>query len=74
MEEDLILLDEDSNVFQEEEFIQDQESYVSSSEILQIVPEEINLSDPFFLGVQVSGVMCMLSLGIAVVLRMFRKA
>lgn len=73
MDEDLILYDENESL-QAEEIIQNPEHSETSSEILQIIPEEINISDPFFMGVQICGVMCLFSLGISMILRMFRRA
>lgn len=58
---------EEENVFSE---------YTPSSEVetvaMVIQPEDIDLSSSFFMGVQITGVMCMLSLGVCVILRMFK--
>ena len=71
--EEQILENENTDV-QEEEDIFSEFSNTSESETVALViqPEQIDLSSSFFMGVQITGVMCMLSLGVCVILRLFR--
>lgn len=74
MDQDLVVLENENGSISEEEIIQDPETTSINAEIIQVLPEEINISDPFFMGVQVCGIMCLFSLGIAVIISIFRKA
>lgn len=74
MDQDLVVLENENGSISEEEIIQDPETTTLNAEIIQVLPEEINISDPFFMGVQVCGIMCLFSLGIAVIISIFRKA
>lgn len=67
--EDLIVQDENFNI-SEESIIQETEA--NTSAIIVYNQEDILISEGFFLGVQISGVMCLLSLGIFVAIRIFR--
>ena len=71
--EEQILENENTDVQEEESIISD---FTASSEAetvaMVIQPEEIDLSSSFFMGVQITGVMCMLSLGVCVILRIFK--
>lgn len=71
--EEQILENENTDV-QEEESIISEFSSPSETETAAMViqPEEIDLSSSFFMGVQITGVMCMLSLGVCVILRIFK--
>ena len=71
--EEQILENENTDV-QEEESIISEFSSASETETVAMViqPEQIDLSSSFFMGVQITGVMCMLSLGVCVILKMFR--
>ena len=73
MMEEQILENENTDV-QEEENIISGFSSTSETETVALViqPEEIELSSSFFIGVQITGVMCMLSLGVCVILRIFK--
>lgn len=73
MNEDLILENENYNDG-EEEIFQDQEDYQETVGIIQVNPEEYNISDSFFSGVQVAGIMCLLSLGISVIITILKRA
>lgn len=71
--EEQILENENTDVQEEESIIQDYSSVPESETIaLVIQPEEIDLSSSFFMGVQITGIMCMLSLGVCMILRMFK--
>lgn len=71
--EEQILENENTDVQEEESIIQDYSSVPESETIALVVqPEEIDLSSSFFMGVQITGVMCMLSLGVCMILRMFK--
>lgn len=71
--EEQILENENTDVQEEESIIQDYSSVPESETVaLVIQPEEIDLSSSFFMGVQITGVMCMLSLGVCMILRMFK--
>ena len=74
MNEELILIDEDNGDEEPQEFFSAQEDNQETLSIIEVRPEEFDISESFFTGVQVAGVMCMLSLGIAMVLKMFRRA
>lgn len=74
MNEDLILIDENNGDEESQEIISAQEDNQETLSIIEVRPEEFDISEPFFTGVQIAGVMCMLSLGIAMVLKMFRRA
>ena len=71
--EEQILENENTDVQEEESIISD---FTASSEAetvaMVIQPEEIDLSSSFFMGVQITGIMCMFSLGVCVILRMFK--
>ena len=71
--EEQILENENTDV-QEEESIFSEFTASSEAETVAMViqPEEIDLSSSFFMGVQITGVMCMLSLGVCVILKMFK--
>lgn len=71
--EEQILENENTDV-QEEESIFSEFTASSEAETVAMViqPEEIDLSSSFFMGVQITGVMCMLSLGVCVILRIFK--
>lgn len=73
MNEEQILENESYNDG-EEEIIQDIQNSETVSSIISVNPEEYNISDSFFGGVQISGVLCMLSLGVAVLINILRKA
>ena len=73
MIEEQILENENTDVQEEESIISEFASTPESETVaLVIQPEEIDLSSSFFMGVQITGVMCMLSLGVCVILRMFK--
>lgn len=74
MDQDLVVLENENGSISEEEIIQDPETTSINAEIIQVLPEEINISDPFFMGVQICGIMCLFSLGVAVIISIFRKA
>lgn len=74
MNEDLILIDENNGDEESQELFSAQEDNQEALSIIEVKPEEIDISESFFTGVQVAGVMCMLSLGIAMVLKMFKRA
>ena len=74
MNEDLILIDENNGDEEPQELFSAQEDNQEALSIIEVKPEEIDISESFFTGVQIAGVMCMLSLGIAMVLKMFRRA
>lgn len=68
-----ILENENTNLPEEEDFISDYTSAPETETVVLVVqPEQIDLSSPFFMGVNITGVMCMLSLGVCVILRMFK--
>ena len=71
--EEQILENENTDV-QEEESIISEFTVSSEAETVALViqPEEIDLSSSFFMGVQITGIMCMLSLGVCVILRIFK--
>ena len=71
--EEQILENENTDV-QEEENIISEFTVSSETETVSMViqPEEIDLSSSFFMGVQITGIMCMFSLGICVILRIFK--
>lgn len=69
--EDLIVQDE-NNSLSEESVIQETEA--NTSAIIVYNQEDILISESFFLGVQISGIMCLLSLGISIAIRLFRHA
>lgn len=73
MNEDLILFDENNVDEEPQELFSAQEDNQETLSIIELKPEEIDISESFFTGVQIAGVMCMLSLGIAMVLKMFRR-
>ena len=72
--DDLQILENENTDLPEEENIISDTSMVSETEKVAMVvqPEQIDLSSSFFMGVQITGVMCMLSLGVCVILRMFK--
>lgn len=74
MNEDLILIDEDNGDEESQEIISAQKDNQETLSIIEVKPEEFDISESFFTGVQIAGIMCMLSLGIAMVLKMFRRA
>lgn len=73
MNEDQILENEDYNDG-EEEIIQDSQNTETGLSIISVNPEEYNISDSFFSGVQIGGIMCMMSLGVAIVISILRRA
>lgn len=74
MNEDLILIDEGNDGEEPQEIISAPVDNQETLSIIEVRPEEFDISESFFTGVQISGVMCMLSLGIAMALKMFRRA
>ena len=68
------ILENENTDVQEEESIFSEFTASSEAETVAMViqPEEIDLSSSFFMGVQITGVMCMLSLGVCVILKMFK--
>lgn len=73
MEENQIVIDEESILY--EETPQNTQNIVSDPETVALVGDEnIDFYDGAFIGFGSAGVMCLLSLGIAVVLSMFRRA
>lgn len=73
MNEDQILENED-NYDAEEEIIQDSQNNENITSIISVNPEEYNISDSFFSGVKIGGIMCMMSLGVAIVISILRRA
>lgn len=68
-----ILENENTDLPEEENFISDVTSAPETETVALVVqPEQIDLSSSFFMGVQITGVMCMMSLGVCVILRMFK--
>lgn len=74
MNEDLILVDENNNDEEPQELFSAEKDNQETLSLIEVKPEEFDISETFFSGVQIAGVMCMLSLGIAMVLKMFRRA
>lgn len=74
MNEDLIVVDEYNGYEESQELFSAQEDNQETLSLIEVRPEEFDISEPFFIGVQIAGVMCMLSLGVAMVLKMFRRA
>lgn len=74
MNEDLILFDENNGDEESQEIISAPEDNHETLSIIEVRPEEFDISEPFFTGVQIAGVMCMLSLGVAMILKIFRQA
>ena len=74
MNEDLILIDENNGNEEQGEIISAPEDNQETSAIIEVRPEEFDISESFFTGVQIAGAMCMFSLGIAMILKIFRKA
>lgn len=71
--EEQILNNENTDVQEEEDVISEYTSAPEDETVAMVIqPEEIDLSSSFFMGVQITGVMCMLSLGVCVILKMFR--
>lgn len=72
--EDLQILENENTDLPEEEYIISDFTSAPETETVALVvqPEQIDLSSSFFMGVQITGVMCMLSLGVCVILRMFK--
>ena len=71
--EEQILENENTDVQEEENVISEYASTPEDETVAMVIqPEEIDLSSSFFMGVQITGVMCMLSLGVCVILKMFR--
>ena len=71
--EEQILENENTDVQEEEDVISEYTSAPEDEMVAMVIqPEEIDLSSSFFMGVQITGVMCMLSLGVCVILKMFR--
>lgn len=75
MDDQQILENENTDLPEEENIISE---YTSAPETemaaLVVQPEQIDLSSSFFMGVQITGIMCMLSLGVCVILKMFKLA
>lgn len=68
-----ILENENIDLPEEENIISDYSSAPETETVAMVVqPEQIDLSSSFFMGVQITGVMCMLSLGVCVILKMFK--
>lgn len=74
MNEDLILIDEGNDDEEPQEIISAPEDNQETLSIIEVRPEEFDISEPFFTGVQIAGVMCMFSLGVAMILKIFRQA
>lgn len=74
MNEDLIVVDENYGDEESQEIISPQEDNQETLSIIEVRPEEFDISEPFFTGVHIAGVMCMFSLGVAVILKIFRQA
>lgn len=74
MNEDLILIDENNGDEEQEEIFSAQQDNQEALSIIEVRPEEFDISESFFIGVQIAGVMCMFSLGVAVILKIFRQA
>lgn len=73
MDDSQIVIDEESILY--EEAPQDTQNLVSDPETVALVGDEnIDFYDGAFIGFGSAGAMCLLSLGIAVVLSMFRRA
>ena len=71
--EEQILENENTDVQEEEGVISEFSTSPETETVAMVIqPEEIDLSSSFFMGVQITGVMCMLSLGVCVILKMFR--
>ena len=71
--EEQILENENTDLQEEEDVISEYASAPEDETVAMVIqPEEIDLSSSFFMGVQITGVMCMLSLGVCVILRMFK--
>ena len=71
--EEQILENENTDVQEEESVISEYSSSAESETVAMVIqPEEIDLSSSFLMGVQITGVMCMLSLGVCVILKMFK--
>ena len=73
MNEEMIVENEDYSD-EEAEIIQDLENIETVSSIISVNPEDYNISDSFFNGVQIGGTMCLMSLGIAVIISILRRA
>lgn len=73
MENQQVISDE-SYILPEEEILQAQEDNQEIQTIIAVNPSEIDINSSFFMGVQICGIMCLFSLGIAVVLKMFRQS
>lgn len=71
--EEQIISNEDY-IVSEEEIIQDIQENSQIQAIVTVRPEEIDINSSFFMGVQISGIMCLLSLGIAIIIKMFRQS
>lgn len=68
-----ILENENTDLPEEENIISDYTAAPETETVALVVqPEEIDLSSSFFMGVQITGLMCMFSLGVCVILRMFK--
>lgn len=74
MNEDLIVVDENNSDEESQELFSAQADNQETLSIIEVKPDEFDISDSFFTGVQIAGVMCMFSLGIAMVLKMFQRA
>ena len=71
--EEQILENENTDVQEEEGVISEFTTSKETETVAMVIqPEEIDLSSSFFMGVQITGVMCMLSLGVCMILKMFR--
>lgn len=68
------IISNEDYTLQEEEIIQDSQESSQTQAIIAVRSEEIDINSSFFMGVQISGIMCLLSLGIAIIIRMFRQA
>lgn len=74
MNEDLIVVDENNSDEESQEIISAQADNQETLSIIEVRPEEFDISESFFTGVQIAGVMCMFSLGVAMILKIFRQA
>lgn len=71
MDEQIINDYDDINIPEEENFI---ESVESIETLLVVSPDDIDISEFFFEGVKISGVMLFLSIGLVVILKIFYRA
>lgn len=74
MNEEQIVIDENNGDEESQEIISTSEENQETLSIIEVRPEEFDISESFFTGVQIAGVMCMFSLGVAMILKIFRQA